>query len=243
LSDLCCALSDEASTEIHLWFIESFDQFVGFPLAQTDIFPGVSICSTHTHKGYCSGVAVGNGQFATLSFNQIGWALVSVGYQQTTTHTVALPPLNCESRVPTPMVIRRDTFIAWGTELLKGNQVIADFERRITSLSAAPARSRSRLAVGFETGGVVYWDNAADNRLTLAFGAGLSDFITCFTRDGHLVAMGEQGGEVYDTRELQLRYVCKIDPPGSRVTALLPGVAINQFAVVLADGCILVYEV
>ena len=97
------------------------------------------------------------------------------------------------------------------------------------------------MAIGFATGGLVYWPESRQK--PLRFAEDVSHFLTGFTRGGRLIVASEAGCEVYDTREHEVRLVTKFPAAGSKPISILPSAEVNQFAVIHEDGRVLVYEV
>jgi len=146
-----------------------------------------------------------------------------------------------------PFVTRgRDCYFALGKSLYvarEGKPVdVRSMDAAIRSLAVSPPHSRTRIVVGLENGGVVFWTED------------LSEPPEWFDRDlpaprvglnwnGQLIAAADDRVEVYDTRNRRLSLRATIPlPQGDPPVAVLAPLNPDEFAVLTQSGRMKVYE-
>lgn len=86
------------------------------------------------------------------------------------------------------------------------------------------------------------WPGAANERDAQAFGQDLSDFETCFTKGGALVAISASGGEIYSTHDGKVELLATLKGSGEPPLAVVPTSYMKQFAVFMPSGAVQVYR-
>jgi hypothetical protein len=117
----------------------------------------------------------------------------------------------------------------------------------IRGLSCSALHTRRRVAVTFDVGGRVLWDEAPA-RHAECFAMSFDLPVAAFTQFGWLVAASSDECEIYSTnnRRIRLEAVCKwphsVPTPVAPIAVLDTGAA-NEFAVCFADGRVLTYRI
>ena len=110
----------------------------------------------------------------------------------------------------------------------------------ITSIVGSAPNTRSRIAVGFDQGGIVFWDDNADGRWQ-RFGNDLREPLVVFNRGGLLIAAHDRAGEVYSTDGGQVNLQAELDLPFAAV-AVVSAVRPDQFGVLFETGLLHLYQ-
>ena len=121
---------------------------------------------------------------------------------------------------------------------------IFELPEPIFHLAGSAPFSRLRIAAGLAHGGSFLWA-AAGHRIEdppRRFAEDLISPHVCFTATGLLVALSENGGEIYSTTEGKLALKGRMPPLGQRPLAVLPTDFGNQFAILLPSGTMEVME-
>ena len=121
---------------------------------------------------------------------------------------------------------------------------IFELPEPILHLAGSAPYSRLRIAAGLAHGGSFLWA-AAGQRISdrpRHFAEDLIAPAVCFTATGLLVALSENGGEIFSTAEGKLLLKSRMPPLGQRPLGILPTDFGHQFAVFLADGGVQVME-
>jgi hypothetical protein len=146
---------------------------------------------------------------------------------------------------PIPLHVRSDaTYLALSNRLVivrptEGVKLV-DLPDAILSLDGSLPFSRARLVATMETGAVLYWDDAAQRRTSIA--TELARPVARFTTGGWLVIASAGSCQVYGTEGHRIRL--EADSPGSEVEclAVLDTADPNAFALFGVDGVIRVYQ-
>ncbi len=112
----------------------------------------------------------------------------------------------------------------------------------IRGLVCSPPHTRRRVAVTFDSGGRVIWDEATE-RHEESFATDLAFPVAGFTRSGWLVAAACDECEIYSTNERRIRLEAECKLPHSVPIAVLDTGASHEFAVCSAEGTILTFQV
>ncbi|HKB37114.1 MAG TPA: hypothetical protein VKD72_11715, partial [Gemmataceae bacterium] len=180
------------------------------------------------------------------------WTLIGLGShgEPLTTRAVApLEPAGPRPALPVPIHARDErVHIGLGTRLVIYSMAtrepeIVDVGEVITSLSGSAPGTRARLAVTFEQGGILYWENFYHSGLGETFASGMVNPVAGFTGGGDLVAAGESGCEVYSTQDRHVRLKAELIGLRARPLAVLPLPRPDQFALFFVDGELAVYQV
>jgi tetratricopeptide (TPR) repeat protein len=138
------------------------------------------------------------------------------------------------------------TYIGLGTCLAivrkQANVEYVEMPHPIQGLSCSVPHTRNRVAVTFETGGQVFWDEPGHRKFEW-FGTSLSNPQALFTNRGWLVAASSEECQVYSTNEGRMRLAAECRWTDRTLLALLKTGAADEFAVCCADGRILTYRV
>jgi hypothetical protein len=144
------------------------------------------------------------------------------------------------------MVVRDSVFyIGLGDRLVivlrDGSTEIVDMPESIRGLTCSALHTRRRVAVTFEEGGRVLWDEPPQ-RHAECFAMSLASPVAAFTQFGWLIAAAADECEIYSTndRGIRLAAVCKW--PQSEPVAVLDSGLANEFAVCFADGRMRTYR-
>lgn len=108
--------------------------------------------------------------------------------------------------------------------------------RRVAS---SPPFTRVRVAIGFDDGGVVLWDEGTQHQ----FGEGMSEPKIGFTRSGLLVAADRQEARVYRTDGFTLWRHASFPIHGIVPIAVCPAAKLNEIGFIAADGLVRVVEI
>jgi hypothetical protein len=115
--------------------------------------------------------------------------------------------------------------------------------RPIRSLAGSLPHTRTRIVAAFDRGAVLFWGDPGSAR-SEAFAGDLDFPVVGLTRGGHLVAAARHEIQVYDTQGGKLKFRSRL--PGCAATepvAVLPTQASDQFAVLHANGRMLLFRV
>jgi hypothetical protein len=113
----------------------------------------------------------------------------------------------------------------------------------IESLAITPAFTRLRLAVGHPEGGSFQWaETGHELGNPIRFGADLTFPQVCFTGSGLLVAVGENGGEIYKTQEGKLTAHQRMPTRRNAPLAVAPVEMGDRFAVFEESGEVRIYD-
>jgi tetratricopeptide (TPR) repeat protein len=154
---------------------------------------------------------------------------------------VELPPV-----LPIPIAVRDSVFyIGLGDRLVivhrDGSTEIIDMPESICGLSCSSLHTRRRVAVTFETGGRVLWDEAPQ-RHAECFAMSFESPVAAFTQFGWLVAASSTECEIYSTNNRRIRLEAVCTWPHARPIAVLDTSVANEFAICFADGRVLTYR-
>jgi hypothetical protein len=126
----------------------------------------------------------------------------------------------------------------------KGRTDVYELPEPILHLAGSAPFSRLRIAAGLAHGGSFLWA-AAGNRIEDPPRRFAEDLIApsiCFTATGLLVAVSENGGEIFSTTEGKLVLKSRLPPLGQRPVAVLPTDYGNQFAIFMPEGTVEIME-
>ncbi|HUG70386.1 MAG TPA: hypothetical protein VMM76_21735, partial [Pirellulaceae bacterium] len=186
-----------------------------------------------------------------LSLERDGPCLVAYSPDDLLIRSVPLSSIELEEELDWSPVImmhasHEAVYIASEVTLLRvgnnGDQSTDSFEVPIKSLAGTMPHTRTRLAIGFQQGGYVLWPGTADESDAHAFGQDLSDFETCFTKGGALVAISASGGEIYSTHDGKVELIATLKGSGEPPLAVVPTSHMKQFAVFTPSGAVQVYR-
>ena len=195
----------------------------------------------------------GNGVFWALSQSHGTFVLdgyntrnAPVGSQMIDLPAELQPLVEQPPVLPIPMAVRDSVFyIGLGNRLVivhrDGSTEIIDMPESIRRLSCSALHTRRRVAVTFDAGGRVLWDEAPQ-RHAECFAMSFESPVAGFTQFGWLVAASSNECEIYSTnnRRVRLEATCQW-PPANPIAVLDTSVA-NEFAICFADGRVLTYR-
>ncbi|HEY2841925.1 MAG TPA: hypothetical protein VGJ26_22390, partial [Pirellulales bacterium] len=117
-----------------------------------------------------------------------------------------------------------------------------DLESPIFSLAGAAQHARFRIAVGLRQGAAIWWDSITRDSLTI-LSSDLEQTVVEFNLAGHLIVAGPMSAEIFATGEGRAELIGKCSGWRARPIAVLRSAAAHEFAIVTADGKILIYRV
>ena len=137
-------------------------------------------------------------------------------------------------------------YIAVGSLLIiareQGDNEVVEFPGIIRGLACSVAHSRRRVAVAFDSGGQIAWDDTFRDHLE-SFAAYLDSPLIEFIPDGMLVVAAADRCQIFATSDHRTRLAAECRwKEGTPIGVLRTGDA-NEFAVCFADGRLLVYRV
>ena len=113
----------------------------------------------------------------------------------------------------------------------------------ILSLAGTAPFTRLRLAAGFASGGAFLYASAGHHLGNpIHFAEDITHPQVCFTGSGMLVAVGENGGEIYRTEEGKLTFHQNLPGRGIAPLAVVPVEMSDRFAVVYPSGEVQIYN-
>ena len=157
-----------------------------------------------------------------------------------------LPADASGSTLPLPMAVREaDLVVGVGCNLCFLKPGSARFEETPDSIErviAAPPHTRTRLVVAMAKGGFVTW-GTSPRAARLPFALEMSGPRVALSRDGTLIAVSEEAVEFYATRNDRLDFQSRWRDFGVKPVAVVASRRANRFAVLVADGRLLIYDV
>lgn len=114
------------------------------------------------------------------------------------------------------------------------------------SLCGSAHSTRERIAVTHNRGGTLFWVDYTSHMEP--FATNLEDPLAAFTGSGWLIAVGEEGGQIYDTQSDRIRFHAdfslerSLQDTESRPLAVLPARTADQFAII-TDTRVRIYQV
>lgn len=195
----------------------------------------------------------GNGVFWTLSRSH--GALVLDGYNArnapVASQMIDLPAemqpiIENPLVLPIPLVIRDSAFyIGLGEHLVivgrDGSTEVIDMPESICGLTCSALHTRRRIAVTFDLGGRVLWDEPP-LRHAESFALSLDHPVAAFSQFGWLIAASTEECQIYLTNDRRIRLEATCQWPHSEPIAILDTGAANEFAVCFADGRVLTFR-
>ncbi|MBI3863397.1 MAG: tetratricopeptide repeat protein [Planctomycetia bacterium] len=124
----------------------------------------------------------------------------------------------------------------------QGDNEVVELPGLIRGLACSVSHSRRRVAITYETGGQIYWDDQFNERPEW-FGLHLAEPIVEFTASGLLVAASTQECQVYSTSDRQSRLVAECRWKECTPIAVLRTGHADEFAVCFSDGRLRVFRV
>lgn len=184
-----------------------------------------------------------NGKFTLIALGPQG--------EQLSTKTLAVAEVRSDEPdllgvLPVPMHARGDAvYMGLGhTMLVETNAAEPQyvvFGRPIRELAGSAPNSRTRIALAFDTGGQVYWDESGGMQME-GIAGDLPHPAIGFNRGGYVIAATADRCEVYATRDRTIALEGAASGPGDEPIAVLASPRSHQFAVATADGRMVVYE-
>lgn len=149
-------------------------------------------------------------------------------------------------QIPVPLHIRSETaYLGLGNRLvkLKSPDIEQAFELAgmILSLAGSQPHSRPRIAAALEQGISLLWDDY-DQGHVQTFAEDLEAPVVAFTPSGWLVAADAGHCRVYRTGEHTVRLEASLPAPSAAPLAILNTSHPHQFALLMRDGAVEVYE-
>ena len=153
--------------------------------------------------------------------------------------------LELPSELPRLSTNGTNVFLSWGEHLFIAatdkQEVLHDMPQEIRRLACSAPHSRPRVAMGYDVGGSILWNQQLDFKL-LPFGEGLVNPEVCINRGGFLVAAGAKRIEVYSTRNTTLKLIGENEESSLNPVAVIGGPGSHQFAVLNDNRELLWYE-
>jgi hypothetical protein len=148
--------------------------------------------------------------------------------------------------LPIPMAVRDSVFYIGLADRLvivhrDGSTEIIDMPESIRGLSCSALHTRRRVAVTFDVGGRVLWDEAPQ-RHAECFSMSFESPVAAFTQFGWLVAASTDECEIYSTNNRRVRLEATCQWPHAEPIAVLDTSVANEFAVCFADSRVLTYR-
>ena len=148
--------------------------------------------------------------------------------------------------LPVPMVVRESVFyIGLGDHLVMvgrdGSTETIEMPEWIRGLTCSALHTRRRVAVTFDGGGRVLWDEGAE-RHGERFATSMAFPIAAFSQFGWLIAASSDECQIYSTNDRRIRLEATCKWPNSEPIAILDTGAANEFAVCFVDGRVLTYR-
>jgi tetratricopeptide (TPR) repeat protein len=148
--------------------------------------------------------------------------------------------------LPIPMHVRESTFyIGLGDRLVivhrERSAEFIEMPYPIRGLACSPPHTRRRVAVTFDSGGRVIWDESPESHEE-PFATDLNFPVAGFVRSGWLVAASCDECEVYSTNERRARLHATCKLPRRVPLAIFDTGASAEFALSFDDGTILTYR-
>jgi hypothetical protein len=140
-------------------------------------------------------------------------------------------------------------YVGFGDRLLiftaTGKPEVVEVGHRILRLCSSAPDTLRRIAMSCEEGGVLYWgaDSFPPRGPLESFATGLARPVVNFTAAGDLVAVDQEGCEVYASHQRSLKLKAEMSGWRPRPLAVLPLPKPDQFALFLETGEIAVYQV
>ncbi len=157
-----------------------------------------------------------------------------------------LPADSRPVRLPLPMAVRgADLVVGVGCNICFLRPGTARFEEtpfEIEQITASPPHTRMRLIVAMARGGFVTWGKSP-HAPRLAFASEMTSPRVALARDGTLIAVSHDEVEFYATSNDTLRLRTRWRDFGIEPVAVLTSRQTNRFAVLSADGRLVVYDV
>jgi tetratricopeptide (TPR) repeat protein len=154
----------------------------------------------------------------------------------------ALPEPPPQGHQPLMVARSEQLFASWGQALLTygpvGGVRVEPMPRMVRQIAVTAPFTRLRIAVAFDEGGTLIWEDGGNK----SFGDGLIDPLITFTRGGFLVAAAADIGRVYRTAGNDARKVGEFSGPGAGAIALTPTDRLDEFALFTSEGKVSVYK-
>ncbi len=155
---------------------------------------------------------------------------------------LSIPDLGTTPTNPIPIVASRNhIFVAYRHQMMcRSYNTWKDVVsvRLINSLVASDPRTRLRVAVVYDEGGMIIWPGEHEQ----PFAEGMTDPMVTFTRRGTLVALNGTEGRLYRTDEKSVQYIATFAHQ-TDILALMPTSHLDEFAVLSRDGTIRIFVV
>ncbi|MFT5496358.1 MAG: hypothetical protein ACI9TH_001756 [Kiritimatiellia bacterium] len=190
---------------------------------------------------------------ATLTAQPLGYVLQTMspsGHVEGTSDVISFNELReagMQMLSPERVFIRDTYYLLIGSLLVRftvgGEAEIFDLGQAGRQLIASVPNTAPRLVVTFARGAQLFW--LGDRTWTnAAFGHDLLEPRACFMRNGQLVLMDQQEGQIYDTQQqvIVFRHAMKPGAPG-QVLDVVPGGQAHEFAECSRDGKMFVWKV
>ena len=160
-----------------------------------------------------------------------------------------VPPFSETSFIyPLPMVMRcGKIYIAMGSRLVIINVQqklrFEEYHRQITSMITSAPNTPLRIALTFDQGGILLWNNSGEVT-SCSFAYDMDNLVVCFNRKGYLFVAGSGRCEVYKTEHSKLEIIANfpLQSAGNPI-AIMASHDQNQFGLFNADGELSVFQI
>lgn len=150
--------------------------------------------------------------------------------------------------LPVSLVVRDySLYIGLANRLIvirpKGSMDLVELPEIVRSIACSALHTRRRIAVTFDVGGQLIWDEGSLSRREW-FGMSLTSPVVAFITGGWLVAASHTDCEIYSSNDQRLRLHARLQwPESSEPVSVMKTDVVNEFAVLFANGRFLTYRV
>lgn len=146
-----------------------------------------------------------------------------------------------------PMAARNESvFVSNGGDrlniLYRSKLSTLEMPNPIFALAVTTPFTRLRVAVSLDEGGVLMWPTPPQRLMRCNFGEGMARPMVAFTRGGALIAATKEEIRIYSTENENLRILANSPGPGKNPIAVVPAEGLNEYALFLENGEVLVQQ-
>lgn len=225
-------------------------------LFQLNDFPDKAVAAASPRWLASNTLAVANGESAVFALKATGFHLDLSSYDgkdellATRLLDIELPVRAHIPRptiVPVPMQCQgSNVYIGMDRWLIiaraNGATEVIEMPSPISGLACARPHTRTRVAVTYQTGGTIVWDDFSGIHQE-PFGQSLESPVAGFAIGGFLVAASDDHCRLYSTNDGHVCFEAEIQWREARPIAILDTGGASEFAVCFADGRVMVYRI
>lgn len=206
-----------------------------------------TIASGRGSTGVSWELKLGNGPFTVTSFNARHTPLATLNLDIPDALRKVVFLGGGDNLFPAPLQVGESaTYIGLGKCLAivrpTGAPEFLEMPQEIRGLNCAVPHTRNRIAITFETGGQVFWDEPGRRKFEW-FASSLSSPQAVFTQRGWLVAASSEECQVYSTNDGRIQLAAAGRWTDRTMLALLKTSLADEFALCCADGRVLTYRI